>query len=404
MGICTEYYLVDIGGVKTVVSHVYTKVEEGWFNIDGTEITDAGAIENIRNQATEENKINAGKAFFETLDKVEWTKIPIEWNADRRGIVLKKSDMLLAEDENGTQYNIAMLSRFGVVDMGAPQLPFNINASDRPTVQYPGQSGENANKIAYLSDLQNKYVNAMLGELKFPENALTSQLLPALEQSYIDDLGAPDNINDEPYDETNNNYEIGEPYFVIAWFDDTLTFHYNMYGSGYTYNGFLLDAILSVLKDLNKKISDLSSQVTLEPEPEPEPEPGPSAECTFDFTKFWTREEYVDIVSSCEMQFKGKASFTIAGINNPDAGTIEFDANVTGLQAVVDVYPDFKLCLYVNTQNPEDGFVFQEGDNHVVLSVPEGTQGVFFNPYVGESAGTGNIMFDSPIVVKQGSV
>ena len=48
-----------------------------------------------------------------------------------------------------------MVNRWDVVDIGTPSMPLNLNTpiDKRPTVQTSGQSGEQANEIAYLSDL-----------------------------------------------------------------------------------------------------------------------------------------------------------------------------------------------------------------------------------------------------------
>lgn len=52
-------------------------------------------------------------------------------------------------------FNLAMLSKYNIVDLGTAELPINLNTPKgvRPTVQEAGQTGEEANKIAYLSDL-----------------------------------------------------------------------------------------------------------------------------------------------------------------------------------------------------------------------------------------------------------
>lgn len=151
--ICTDYYYVEVGGVKSVVLRVRTKIEESWFNFDGTEITDESVISSIREQATDENHIDAGKAFYETLNKVEWSPFPKEGNEDRKGIILKKGDIIVAEDAEGHQYTLMQMNDWNVADFGSSELPFNINSIDRPTVQYPGESGDEAHKMAYLEDV-----------------------------------------------------------------------------------------------------------------------------------------------------------------------------------------------------------------------------------------------------------
>lgn len=165
--ICTDYFYVEVGGVKSVVLRVRTKIEESWFNFDGTEITDESVISSIKEQATDENHIDAGKAFYETLDKVEWAKFPKEGNENRKGILLNKGDIIAFQDETGHQYVLAQMNDWNVADFGSSELPFNINSPERPTVQYPGESGEEAHEIAYLEDIQNVAIaNIPLRSLK----------------------------------------------------------------------------------------------------------------------------------------------------------------------------------------------------------------------------------------------
>ena len=93
------------------------------------------------------------------------------------------------------------------------------------------------------------YKKQMFGDIDIDKytgnNAYSAQFLTKLEQSYIDDLGKPDNINGKPYDPTTNNYVIGQSYLTWAYFDDTFTFHYDLYGK--LHGGFFGDTLMSVL-------------------------------------------------------------------------------------------------------------------------------------------------------------
>lgn len=73
----------------------------------------------------------------------------------RKTIQLANHDSISGVDTNGTGYNLLMLSKWNIVDLGSNKLPLNINVPTgvRPTVQEPGQTGETAHKIAYLSDI-----------------------------------------------------------------------------------------------------------------------------------------------------------------------------------------------------------------------------------------------------------
>ena len=68
---------------------------------------------------------------------------------------VRNNDLILgAASDNIKTYNIAMISKWDVVDLGSSSLKINLNTPNgvRPTVQEAGQSGEQAHKIAYLSD------------------------------------------------------------------------------------------------------------------------------------------------------------------------------------------------------------------------------------------------------------
>lgn len=72
-----------------------------------------------------------------------------------KAIVLKNGDVILGGNLEGGTSSLVQLNRWGVADFGSSSVPFNINTPKdvRPTVQEAGQSGEEANKIAYLEDV-----------------------------------------------------------------------------------------------------------------------------------------------------------------------------------------------------------------------------------------------------------
>ena len=89
--------------------------------------------------------------------ELEETKVPwTELGEGRKAIVLENHDMLLGKDVDGSAANIAMISKWNVVDLGTAKLPINLNTPSgvRPTVQEDRQSGEEAHQMAYLSDVE----------------------------------------------------------------------------------------------------------------------------------------------------------------------------------------------------------------------------------------------------------
>ena len=74
---------------------------------------------------------------------------------ERKAIVLKNGDVILGGNLEGGTSSLVQLNRRGVADFGSSSVPFNINTPKdvRPTVQEAGQLGEEAHKIAYVSDV-----------------------------------------------------------------------------------------------------------------------------------------------------------------------------------------------------------------------------------------------------------
>lgn len=74
---------------------------------------------------------------------------------ERKAIVLKNGDVILGGNLEGGTSSLVQLNRWGVADFGSSSVPFNINTpkGQRPTVQEAGQSGPEANQIAYVSDV-----------------------------------------------------------------------------------------------------------------------------------------------------------------------------------------------------------------------------------------------------------
>lgn len=110
------------------------------------------ALESLKQEVqTQVDDINK-----QLVNKVDWTDVSTESNPNRKSIVLGNNDLILGTDTSGSTYNIAMLSKYNVIDLGTSKLPINLNtpANTRPTVQEEGKSGEEAEQIAYLSDFR----------------------------------------------------------------------------------------------------------------------------------------------------------------------------------------------------------------------------------------------------------
>lgn len=79
---------------------------------------------------------------------------------NRKAVLFKNGDVLLGNLPGDDKGNVALvqLNRWGVADFGSPKVQLNLNTPKdvRPTVQEQGQTGEEAHKIAYLSDIESK--------------------------------------------------------------------------------------------------------------------------------------------------------------------------------------------------------------------------------------------------------
>lgn len=131
---------------------VYTKEEA-----DAKFITEHQSLEGLATEKFVEEQIAAIPPVdltpYATKEKIEgqvkYKDIPSEQLPNRKAVELAKGDMLL-----GGGNNLVQLNRWGIVDLGTPVSPINMNTPKdvRPTVQEAGQLGE-AHKIAYLEDV-----------------------------------------------------------------------------------------------------------------------------------------------------------------------------------------------------------------------------------------------------------
>lgn len=132
---------------------VYTKEEA-----DAKFITEHQSLEGLATEKFVEEQIAAIPPVdltpYATKEEIEgqvkYKDIPSEQLPNRKAVELAKGDMLL-----GGGNNLIQLNRWGIVDLGTPVSPININTPKdvRPTVQEAGQSVPEANQIAYVSDV-----------------------------------------------------------------------------------------------------------------------------------------------------------------------------------------------------------------------------------------------------------
>lgn len=136
-------------------SESYLSVSEAGIKVEG--------INEIKKNVQEvaANLVTVNKNLASSIDAINKKAVKYEDVADsnlpeRKAIVLKNGDVILGGNlEGGKSISLIQLNRWNVVDVGSPYTLTNINTpkGQRPTVQEAGQSGPEANQIAYVSDV-----------------------------------------------------------------------------------------------------------------------------------------------------------------------------------------------------------------------------------------------------------
>ena len=168
-GTDTYQYMFFDGEIK--VRSVKGDVVGEWVTSGGViDLSDIEkAIEDLKSEVATESKArtDADNELSEKISKsVQFTDISSKQNPNRKAIVLGNNDMLLGTTTSGAANNLIMMNKWDIVDAGTSSNKFNINVpkGERPTVQEAGQTGEQANKIAYVSDVEG--IDASISEVK----------------------------------------------------------------------------------------------------------------------------------------------------------------------------------------------------------------------------------------------
>lgn len=146
-------------------SESYLSVSEAGIKVEG--------INEIKKNVQEvaANLVTVNENLASSIDAINKKAVKYEDVADsnlpeRKAIVLKNGDVILGGNLEGGTSSLVQLNRWGIADFGSSSVPFNINTPKdvRPTVREAGQSGEEAHKIAYLSDVESS--SAQIEEVK----------------------------------------------------------------------------------------------------------------------------------------------------------------------------------------------------------------------------------------------
>lgn len=149
-----------VNGEGADLTELEGKIEKNAADIATVNNNLVEAVNNInKNVADGFSTINGGlnNEIRPELEKaVKYEDVADSNLPERKAIVLKNGDVILGGNlEGGKSISLIQLNRWNVVDVGSPYTLTNINTpkGQRPTVQEAGQSGPEANQIAYVSDV-----------------------------------------------------------------------------------------------------------------------------------------------------------------------------------------------------------------------------------------------------------
>lgn len=150
---------LEIGSSK-VHTNINTDSDVTIETSDGKKvIATTDQIPDVSELATKEELVNkADKTELENV--VKYTDISDADDTPRKTIMLDNNDTLSAYNTTGTANNIAMISKWDVVDLGSTSLPINLNGSkERPTYN-------DSKELALVSDIPNMSGYATTAELE----------------------------------------------------------------------------------------------------------------------------------------------------------------------------------------------------------------------------------------------
>lgn len=133
----------DIDKINIVINEINTRLDS--FDSNHVLLVDMVNAEIERSTRIDNN-------MQTSIDDLNNHKVSYMSNDDHR-IVLDNHKNLLGTATNGSTYNLAMVSKWDVADFGTPNLQLNLNSIEIPTVQLPGQTGDQAKHIALAEDI-----------------------------------------------------------------------------------------------------------------------------------------------------------------------------------------------------------------------------------------------------------
>lgn len=194
------------GAVSTSINSLNQNMVDGFNTINGgidNEIRPS-ISGNSKNIEAISGNVEEVKSSVESLsgnvetalkEKVDW--VPLGGDAerpDRKAICLGNHDAILGYSEvDKDNCSLLMLSKWDKVDVGSAKKAININTPTgvRPTIQEANQSGEEANQMAYLSDIPNMLGKFIDGNklFKITSESTSDEIKEALSYKYYTSAG-----------------------------------------------------------------------------------------------------------------------------------------------------------------------------------------------------------------------
>ena len=203
---------VDLSEVTSSIESLQSKiteVESSIPSVEGlaTEEFVTGQVDNLNSKITEvEGKIPSLDGYATTQNVSD--SIAAEASAREKSIEVATSDLV---------HNTRMVAGKSL------EADVTIASSDLT-------DGSDLAKTTDVTALDTKVFGG-LDTSKFENNPTMTCQVVKLDDSYTGDLGLPETINGQPYDESTNKINTSLNYLVCGYFDEGFTFHYDAWDS-----------------------------------------------------------------------------------------------------------------------------------------------------------------------------
>lgn len=191
---------------------------------------------------------SGGQMYFKygisLTGKPMYYRMPIQYAAFESNTKIKLVAIALnTRDDSPIKYEV-IINLDGAIANGNSNIKVTMTPLDAE-VTVPTKVSELTNDSNFITKTE---VLGVADVVNYMDNGYEMQVLNKLEESYISDLGTPENVNGQPYNADTNNYQLNQPYISFAKFDDSFVFHYDLYSLNGTQNLGYLGAVYGAMK------------------------------------------------------------------------------------------------------------------------------------------------------------